>query len=221
MTTTVLTNNKEKGIIVLKVFMDTEFTGLHQGTTLISIGLISENGDSFYAELNDYDESQCDSWIKENVISNLKFSAPPAGQDEYLSWARKGKRAELRGSSKEVAQYISDWLQDIQGGLMSLVDYGDNEPALVTEKTIELWSDCLSYDFVLFNQLYGHAFNIPECVYYIPFDICTVFKMKGIDPDISREEYAGIGLAEREKHNALFDAKVIKACYEKLMSVQD
>jgi hypothetical protein len=33
-----------------KIFFDTEFTGLHQGTTLISIGLISECGKTFYAE---------------------------------------------------------------------------------------------------------------------------------------------------------------------------
>ena len=36
-----------------KIFFDTEFTGLHQNTTLISIGLVSECGKSFYAELVD------------------------------------------------------------------------------------------------------------------------------------------------------------------------
>jgi len=39
--------------------------------------------------------------------------------------------------------------------------------------------------------------------------------MKDIDPDINREEYSGI---EGIKHNALHDAKVIKACYEKLIT---
>jgi len=77
-----------------------------------------------------------------------------------------------------------------------------------------MWSDCLAYDWVLFNDLFGHAFNIPKNVYYIPFDICTLFKLKGIDPDINREEFAGM---QGAKHNALHDAKVIKACYEKLM----
>jgi hypothetical protein len=83
-------------------------------------------------------------------------------------------------------------------------------------KHVEIWSDCLAYDWVLFNQLWGHAFNIPKNVYYIPFDICTLFKIKGIDPDINREEFAEIQ-EKPEKHNALWDAKVIKACYEKLM----
>jgi hypothetical protein len=35
---------------ILNYFLDTEFTGL-QNTTLISIGLIADTGDTFYAEL--------------------------------------------------------------------------------------------------------------------------------------------------------------------------
>ena len=31
----------------MKVYLDMEFTGLHQNTTLISIGMISEFGDTF------------------------------------------------------------------------------------------------------------------------------------------------------------------------------
>lgn len=41
-----------------KIFFDTEFTGLHKGSNLISIGLISEDNKVFYAELNDYDINQ-------------------------------------------------------------------------------------------------------------------------------------------------------------------
>ena len=205
---------------MLKVFFDTEFTGLHQNTTLISIGLISENDDTFYAEFNDYDKSQCDKWIKENVLSNLKLPAPEPDEDEYFVWsggASKVKNVEMRGDSSKVAQYLNDWFQDILGGPLSWVDYSDGEkPAEITEPKIELWSDCLSYDFVLFNQLWGHAFNIPKCVYYIPFDICTLFKIAGVDPDINRERFAGCGLSN-EKHNALWDAKVIKKCYYRLM----
>ena len=43
----------------MKIFFDTEFTGLHKDTTLISIGLIDENNRSLYIELTDYDMSQC------------------------------------------------------------------------------------------------------------------------------------------------------------------
>ena len=35
----------------MNIFFDTEFTGLRKDTTLISIGMIAENGKTFYAEL--------------------------------------------------------------------------------------------------------------------------------------------------------------------------
>jgi hypothetical protein len=93
-----------------------------------------------------------------------------------------------------------------------------------------MWSDCLAYDWVLFNNIFGQAFDIPQNVYYIPFDICTLFKLKDIDPDINRELFAfgepqtfvnnNVKFEGEKilKHNALWDAKVIKYCYEKLIS---
>lgn len=57
-----------------KIFFDTEFTGLHQNTTLVSIGLVSDEGERFYAELTDYDETQCDDWITKNVLDHLLLS---------------------------------------------------------------------------------------------------------------------------------------------------
>lgn len=187
----------------MKVFFDEEFTGLHQFTTLISIGLIAEDGRTFYAEFNDYDESQIDDWLKENVIANLLMEPPPPDQDEYYTKSRFKKDipltklscVQMRGNSEEIKKELEIWLSEAE--------------------SIELWSDCLSYDFVLFNQLWGHAFNIPKHVYYIPFDICTMFKLLNIDPDINREEFSGM-IEGAEKHNALWDAKVIKACFEKM-----
>lgn len=81
---------------------------------------------------------------------------------------------------------------------------------------VQMWSDCLAYDWVLFNNLFGHAFNLPKNISYIPMDICTLMEIKGVDPDISREEFSG---AEGAKHNAMYDALVIKACYEKLITM--
>ncbi len=207
-----------------KVFFDTEFTGLHQGTTLISIGLIADSGETFYAELNDYDSSQVDAWIKKNVIANLKLYPPLIGEDEHFSWAKGGQRVELRGNTAEVARYLADWFQDLFGGPLSWVDYENGgidpvvPPEIVEEPCIQIVSDCHHYDVVLFHNLWGHAFNVPGCVHYIPMDICPLFEINGVDPDINREEFAGMAEGA-EKHNALWDARVIKACYGKLMEM--
>ena len=59
---------------MLPIYYDAEFTGLHKNTTFISIGLVTEKGSYFYAEFNDYDESQVDDWIQKHVINNLQFN---------------------------------------------------------------------------------------------------------------------------------------------------
>jgi hypothetical protein len=160
----------------MKIFFDTEFTGLHQNTTLISIGMVAEDGRELYCELKDYDQSQVNDWLKENVISKL-YNTNPIDKEALV---------------KAIEGFIEPY------------------------ESVEIWSDCLAYDWVLFCQLFGGAFGIPKKIYYIPFDICTLFKLKGIDPDINREKFSSI---KGQKHNALHDAQVIKGCYEKLISL--
>lgn len=58
----------------MKLFFDTEFTKLSKDAELISLGIVSEDGDVFYAEFSDYDKSKLDPWIIENVIENLSYS---------------------------------------------------------------------------------------------------------------------------------------------------
>lgn len=180
----------------MRLFFDTEFTGLHKKTTLISIGIIAEDGKTFYAEFDDYDKTQIDDWLQHNVLNNLylaTYKDYPAIKSEPYTKTNKGN-FKVYGDNTYIEKELRLWMSQYS--------------------KIEIWSDCLAYDWVLFNDIFGHAFNIPKNVYYIPFDLCTLFKIKGIDPDINREEYAGI---DGVKHNALHDAKVIKACYEKAL----
>lgn len=192
-----------QAIIMTKIFFDTEFTGLHQDTTLVSIGMISEDGHEFYAEFTDYDKSQVDQWIQDNVIDNLILSGSKPGKIDLDSSVIEGMESTttyFKGSKDAVKAALESWFAQFD--------------------QVEMWSDCLAYDWVLFCQIFGHAFNVPKNVYYIPFDICTLMKIKGVDPDINREKFTyGEYLEEMKdkKHDALWDAKVIKACYEKLV----
>lgn len=192
----------------MNIFFDTEFTGLHQNTTPISIGLVSEDGDTFYAEFTDYDACQVDQWIQANVIDNLTLLEGIVFADE--------KDMRVSGPRAKVEHYLRKWLLEqstknaVYGDMRNI--FPDRHP-----QKLEMWSDCYAYDWVLFCDLFGGAMSVPDCVYYIPFDLSTLFKVKGIDPDIDREEYAG-PTDESHKHNALWDAKVIKACYDKAVS---
>lgn len=184
----------------MRIFFDTEFTGLRQDTTLISIGCIAENGRTFYAECIDYDRAQVDSWIEEHVLRALQWPKAMAEDAEAHFWfTNYPQEVEGFGTRERVGAFLADWLKE----------FGQ----------VEMWSDCLAYDWVLFCQLFGGALNLPSHIYYIPFDLSTLLKANHIDPDISREKFAGMDTLAR-KHNALWDARVIKGCWDKMEAAQ-
>lgn len=185
-----------------KLYFDTEFTGLHQSTTLISIGIISDCGRTFYAEFTDYNKFQVNDWIQKNVISSLGQVEDNCSTEKY-----RYKKCISIGNTEYVRADLTEWISQF--------------------KDVEMWSDVLAYDWMLFNMLMadyseGHP-KLPRNVYYIPFDLATSFKEHGIDPDINREEFAEtsnlsievLGM-EVSKHNALWDAIVIKLCQDKI-----
>lgn len=59
---------------MLHVFFDTEFTDLGIGSKLISIGLVTEDGDrQFYAELTGtYELSECCDFVRKTVLPQLE-----------------------------------------------------------------------------------------------------------------------------------------------------
>lgn len=177
----------------MKVFFDTEFTGLHKNTTLISIGLVAGDGKTFYAEFSDYDRSQVDDWIKENVLAHLKFNDDPS----------KGTFGNLHDGNIEMYGTKADIGASLRGWLSKY----DN---------VQLVSDVCHYDMVLFIDLFGSAFDLPKQVcpacHDINQDIAEYWgKTEMWAFDMSREKIAPP--IQGEKHNSLYDAKVIKAIY--------
>jgi hypothetical protein len=175
----------------VRVYLDSEFTGLHKGTTLISIGLISDDGSTFYAELNDYDVSQIDDWLRENVLAHLRFPYDERQSTPRLDLSHHAMKASRVLVARALAEWLAQW------------------------ERVEVWGDCLAYDWVLFCDLFGGALKIPANVYYIPFDIGTLFHAKGIDPDVSRMEFSGY-TGKGAPHNALIDATVLWLCMRRL-----
>lgn len=168
-----------------------EFTGLRKSAEIVSLGLVSEDGRDFYAELIDYNPEEADPWVKENVFTQLMGDKFVRSEDP--------QHFRIRGDRNYVAAKLREWLKQFP--------------------EVEMWSDVLAYDWFFFCDLFGDAFSIPKNVYYIPFDIATLFRFCGVDPNISREEFVGV-LGFEHKHNALFDAKIIKLCFEKLILLE-
>jgi hypothetical protein len=190
----------------LGIFYDAEFTGLHKDTTLISIGMISQSKQTFYAEFTDYDTTQVDDWVNENVISHLLFRDE---KEKYTSILKDSYRdlysITLKGDTKFVKRELIKWLK---------------KESTFHKKQIQFFVDCYAYDWMLLNKLLakdGNAINIPKYIYYIPVDLSSVLYFAGVDPDINREEFARVEDNEEYfKHNALYDATIASICYSKI-----
>ena len=176
----------------MKIFFDTEFTGLHKGTTLISLGMISEDGKKFYAEFDDYDRSQVTDWINQNVLAHRWCLSGRFDWDipSYYVYGDKGR----------VKHILSQYLEQFD--------------------EVELVSDCSNYDMTLFIDIFGTAFDLPKNVcpvcYDLNQDIAKFHEVNGRTAfDISREEILNTHNIKilGQKHNALYDAEVIMALY--------
>lgn len=213
----------------MNLFFDTEFTGLHKDTTLISLGIVSEDGRKFYTEFMDYDISQVTDWIAENVIVNLfldkiyydttetkiiqlmkdgfhvSANAVGIGKPQYQYYVEREGTYFVYGKFNYVKRHLHFWLSQFD--------------------SVQFVSDVCHYDFVLLIDLFGTAFDLPENVSPVCHDISQdIARHYGISEreafDKSREEIVselcGYEIRGR-KHNALYDAEVIKAIYEEIV----
>lgn len=184
----------------MRIFLDSEFTGLHKNTTLISIGLVSEEGHKFYAEFNDYEKSQCDDWINEHVISKLKWNEV----NVFLEVSTETKTTFAKNSKEHISTLLHMWLKQF--------------------KKIEFWGDVIAYDWVLFMDLLGMGSPMRKMpsnfTSYQAFDIFTALRMKGLNPRENR--HILLGLDDKiNQHNCLYDAETIKMLYDKFLAVPE
>ena len=179
----------------MKLFFDTEFTGLRKDTTLVSIGIVSEDGKRFYAEFTDFDWETVhkDKWLLENVVNKLHYRKH-GSEKAYMPDYHIGTKA-------SISEMLENWLKQFD--------------------EVQFVSDVCHYDFVLLIDLFGGAFDLPKNVSAVCHDINQdIAKHYGISEreafDKSREDIVSELCGQRiegEKHNALYDAEVIKAIY--------
>ena len=204
----------------MKLFFDTEFTGLSKDTTLISVGVVSEDKRKFYAEFTDYNHSKLTSWVKENVINHLLFRLPEPGESYYYSASRaefnfpgsdfySAWNLELNGTKKIIYESINHWLTQFD--------------------EVQFISDVCHYDFVLMVDLLtngGTALDLPENIsavcHDLNMDIARHFHVSDREAfDMNREKIMNDlcgpeDIVTGNKHNSLYDAQIIKTIYDSL-----
>jgi len=197
---------------IYEIFFDTEFTGLRQDTSLISIGCITENSEVFYFENIEYNRDQVDHWIKNNVIENLEFldKIDNMMTNFVTSDSRKLQEVIGFGEFDFLRNQFKIWLENIHN---------------TYQKDILFISDVSHYDTVLLFELFNGALHVPD--YIIPFvwdinmDICQYLNISPREAfNLNREELAeklsNTLIDQRRKHNSLHDARMIKLIFESI-----
>ena len=116
--------------MTIHVFLDTEFTSLVEPASLISIGLITADGDrSFYAELsNSYAQEDCSDFVIEEVLPLLDVR-PIAEPVNY-------KQVYARMTLAETSLHLNYWFA-------ALID------------PVQVWSDAPNHDWRYIQQIFS------------------------------------------------------------------
>ena len=227
----------------IPIFFDTEFTGFQQNTKLISIGLIVGKDEVlkqdayFYAEdvSIDFDTVETTeenrSFLKQNVKPNLMSE----DHKEYIESDENLHRVICLSNYEKIQNKLREWLDELVVEYRKVYKYDH-------VKFIPV-SDVMQYDMILLTELSKYHYSIYPAGYDINQLIARYMqhRRKEIDPDdeivnnpmhfiseafdVSREDLVRyianqnnyenpfdiIGI---QKHNAMFDAKIIKILFE-------
>lgn len=179
----------------MRYFYDCEFIEDGRTIDLASIGIVAEDGRTYYAvngsvhwERLNHPKYQ---WIRENVWKHLPTSGP--GQ---LSLDRFHKDVKVKVF---IAQEVKNFL----------LGTGSPDPDNHLPD-IELWADYPAYDHVALCQLWGRMVDLPSGIPMRTNDIIQLAESLGVSEKQFPEQ------DERTKHHALYDAKHNMKVFEQI-----
>ena len=193
----------------MRYFYDTEF--LEDGKTidLISIGIVSEEGHEYYAVSSDLpiERIRKDDWLLRNVMTSLPVNEPRSlskyvehSPNHYPYPSVSTLDVDRRDSRVKPEWVIANEVRDFL--LQDLVLASDE---------VELWADYAAYDHVVLCQLWGRMIGLPKGVPMFTKDLQQRLSDLG-NPRVPEQESG--------HHNALDDARHVRAVFDHLAAVQ-
>ena len=185
----------------MKYFFDTEFIEWSGGIDIVSLGIVSENGDTFYAESTNFDERNADQWVKDNVLSKLRwwgneqsskgYCNVSAHQPKHNQWAM-----EVFGPNTLIAKSVLDWIESCE----LTMDMKPGSRHITADPVF--YSYYGAYDWVIFARLFGRLIDKPDSFPMWVRDLKQMMWERGLDTDWKRQNSPD----PEGEHNALVDA---------------
>lgn len=177
-----------------KYFLDTEF--IENGTTidLLSIGIVCEDGRTFYRQNLEANFRNASDWVWRNVFPHLQHFNMQGGRSCQPSTSGMGDKLSMC-HPLECPWRNKPQIRDGVIDFMDIEKYGKPE----------VWGYYADYDWVAFCQLFGTMMNLPKGFPMFCMDLKQLCASVG-DPEMPT---FGTGI-----HNALSDAIEIQKRYE-------
>lgn len=175
----------------MKYFYDTEFIDTGRTIDLISIGIVREDGKTYYGVNSDIDVIQRafnHPWLRANVCPSLPFYE--------------------RAVDFSVA--LDTEHQDFDNAKPRVLIARDVKDFICSDPEPELWAYYAAYDHVALAQLFGRMLDLPTGIPMFTNDI---------KQEMVRLKNPRVPEQQEGAHNALADAQWNKSTYEYLQAL--
>lgn len=177
----------------MRYFYDCEFLEDGETIELISIGFVAEDGRELYLVNRDapWQSIKKNKWLMANVVPQLPQPHGDWRNHMPKRWPIDFHNPAVQSKAK-IAEVVERFL------------LGDD---LQTYTDLELWADYGAYDHVVLCQLFGPMIALPPGIPMFTNDLQQELRRLG-NPALP-EQATGL-------HNALEDARHLKACFDAL-----
>jgi hypothetical protein len=174
----------------LRYFYDTEFIEDGKTIDLISIGIVSDDGRSYYAVSTEFNPRKASQWVIDNVLVHLP--------ERHVNLSDLSVSPRLKGES-----LVWKSRQRIAADLISFFGKG--------AENFELWGYYADYDHVALCQLYGTMMDLPDGWPMYTLDIKQECVRLG-NPKLPEQR--------KSEHHALADAWWNKQAFDFLVGLR-
>src|SRR4028118_415860 len=220
----------------MKYFLDTEFIeGFHKPLfckrrhfiDLISIGIVCEDGRSYYAISNEFDPADADDWVQKNVLAPMVVDWVKTFSENSRNWILDSIGKGIFANTRKMQASKGKPNKQIAEEILDFINYGHHKDH--TGKTIdhngsplEFYGYYADYDWVLFCSLFGRMIDLPKGFPVYMRDLKQMLDEKQAlmlsDRDFRNGKTSPLTASpnypkQTHEHNALCDAKWNKELY--------